>query len=433
LTEKTLNLEISYLQGEDAFAHHVKELATVALPIMEELYGFNYAGPEKVSVEERGRVITLGYEGLASCDKRSCSIAVSPVAVDHTILHELAHLWSDLYDRRWLAEGFAEFIAEETAARLPAGLVTGTPDGFPEPNVELQLDDWGDVDISAGLSGEKREQENAGYYRSERFLLLLQAEIGLQAIQQANAALAASGSPAGSQEFMDAIEEASGRNNDALFQEWVFPPSVAATLAQRREARDRFATLIARAQDEQLSDNVPGEIQADIADWEFDTAIAALDEKEGALESYLEIKGRLSELRSNTQAAGLILGGSLDAALENWEFDRAADIVAGAEQALARYLAARGKVDEPRSLWERFGLLGSDPEGELSKAAEAFGAGDYDRSLSSSSDAIEAVDSASDNAARRVFIVAGGSALFAVLILFIVWYTRLRDRQQNSN
>jgi hypothetical protein len=107
--------------------------------------------------------------------------------------------------------------------------------------------------------------------------------------------------------------------------------------------------------------------------------------------------------------------------------------VAGAEQALARYLAARDRVDEPRNLWARFGLLGSDPESELSKAAEAFTAGDYDRSLNSSNDAIQAIDSASDNAARRVFIVAGGSALFALLILFIVWYTRLRDRQLDSN
>jgi hypothetical protein len=141
LSEKMLNLRVSYFQGEDAFAKHVKELATVALPVMEELYGFSYPGPEDIHLEERGRVITLGYEGLASCDDTACEIAVSPVSSDHTILHEMAHLWSSLYENRWLSEGFAEFIAVETASRLPAGLLTGnlTISRNPESSFSLTI------------------------------------------------------------------------------------------------------------------------------------------------------------------------------------------------------------------------------------------------------------------------------------------------------
>jgi hypothetical protein len=428
LAEKALNLEITYFQGEEAFANHVKELAAAALPIMEELYGFKYRGPEEVRLEERGSVITLGYEGLASCGETFCTIAVSPVASDRTLLHELAHLWSDIYDRRWLAEGFAELIAVETSGRL-AGLVTGTPDDFEPPQVELQLDDWGGVPVGAGLNGEQRDYENTGYYRSERFLSLLQSELGLQALQTANAALADSGSAIDSRQFMDALEAASSRNSDALFREWVFPSSYDERLAQRREARDRLTTLIARAQEEGLSDRVPGEIEADIDEWDFDSALASLDEKEEWLADYLALKSDLVALRTDAEAAGLAPGPGLQEALDRWDFDHAAGIVAEARQALALYLAARERVDEPRSLWERFGLLGSDPNGDLTAAAEAFNAADYGSAERHADDAIDTVNSASTDAARRVFIVAGGAALFAIAILLIVWFGRRRQHE----
>jgi hypothetical protein len=188
--------------------------------------------------------------------------------------------------------------------------------------------------------------------------------------------------------------------------------------------------LIAQAQAEGLSDQVPDEIEAEVADWDFDVALSQLDEKEEALNDYLGLKGEIASLRTGVQEAGLTLNGDLDAAIENWEFDRAAAIVNDAEAALARYLAARERVDEPRSLWERFGLLGADPDGKVKDSSEAFNSGDYERSRSSADEAVDTVDSASSNAARRVLIVAGGAAAFAIVILLVVWFTRLRERNE---
>jgi hypothetical protein len=285
------------------------------------------------------------------------------------------------------------------------------------------------VDIGAGLSGEKRERENAGYYRSERFLYLLQSEVGLEAMQQANAALASSGEAADSRRFMDAIEEASGRNNDALFLEWVFPASFSTTLGERREVRDRLTTLIARAQEEGLSDRVPGEIERDVAAWDFENAREALEVKEQEFREYLELRDDLSALREGADAAGLSVAQGLETTLDDWEFERAATMILEAEEALSRYIAAREKIEEPRGLWERFGLLGSDPEGELEEAAKAFNEGDYERAGDRASDAMDAVDSASSRAARRVLLVAGGAGVFALLILLIVWYSNRRDEE----
>ncbi len=276
LHDKKLAVSITYFQGEEAFAQHLQDLIAAGLPVIEDLYGVVYSGPTTVNVAERGRQVILGYEGLTKCEATSCDIAVSPIADDYTVLHELSHLWSSLYAKRWLQEGFAEFIAEEAAARLPAGLVTGSPPARQQPTVELQLDAWGEVTSIIGAAEQELAVENAGYYRSQRFLALLEFDLGLDALKRTNQALSRAGGRADSRRFMDALEEASGRNNDDDFKEWVFPPSFNPALAQRREARNRLANLAARAQQEGLTDKVPERIKESVSAWHFDEAFGAL-------------------------------------------------------------------------------------------------------------------------------------------------------------
>src|SRR3990170_7904872 len=242
-----VEISLTYFQEEEEWAQHLQELVTAALPVMEDLYGFPYAGPPTVDISQRGRQIILGYEGLISCHDAACDIAMSPVADDVTALHELAHLWSDIYDKRWLAEGFAGLIAIKTAAILGSGVVRGGA-GPPEGRtLDLRLDDWGEVTSLIAASPEEEAIEQAGYDRSFRFLSLLEDTVGLEALQATNTALAGAVSPASSRRFMDALEEASGQDLDALFLQWVFPDSFAQVLAQRRGARDRLGAPSAGA------------------------------------------------------------------------------------------------------------------------------------------------------------------------------------------
>jgi hypothetical protein len=97
--------------------------------------------------------------------------------------------------------------------------------------------------------------------------------------------------------------------------------------------------------------------------------------------------------------------------------------------ALALYRDAEAAVAEPRSPWEDFGLIGSDPEGSVEEAAAAFNAGDYESASDNARDAINAVNEASTTATRRVMLVAGAAAAFALLVLLGVWYTRIRERR----
>ena len=429
LRDKNLNLTITYFQGDDAFAQHVKDVATAGLPVIERLYGVNYSGPAALNIAERGREVILGYEGLTKCDpSKACDVAVSPVADDYTVLHELSHLWSGMYSERWLAEGFAQLISGEAAPLMPSGLVRGTPPEHPQPTVELQLDEWGQVQSAIGADEAALARENAGYYRSQRFLAALEFELGADALQKANRAIAQSGSAADSRRYMDALEEASGRNNDDFFRQWVFPSSLAPTLAKRRQARDSLTNLIAKAQEEKLSDSVPARIQEKVAAWQFDDALTALADAQAGLALYSGFKEQLEALSRDAQAAGLAMGDTIQTELHDWDFARARDAVSHASEALNTYKAARSKLAESRNFWEQIGILGSDADGKADEAAEAFNRGDYARANSLASDAIDSLDGASGRAAQRVLLLAGGLGAFALIIFAAVWLSHLRQR-----
>src|SRR5207237_6138957 len=101
-------------------------------------------------------------EGITSCGQAAnCSVIVSPAADDITVLHELAHLWSGIYGRRWLSEGFAQLIAEEAAGALPAGLVQSQPAEQHPAGTDLRLDTRGEVSSLIGANELVLKHEDA--------------------------------------------------------------------------------------------------------------------------------------------------------------------------------------------------------------------------------------------------------------------------------
>ena len=428
LRDRKVPLNITYFQGEEAFSQHVSDLAVQALPVLEDIYGVQYFGPGTINISERVRQVILGYEGLTSCDATTaCEVNISPIADDYTVLHELAHLWSGLYEKRWLAEGFAEYTSTLAVQYLPEGLVSGSPPVRQQPSVDLQLDDWGEVESVIGASEDKLAVENAGYFRSQRFLDQVDFELGAEALRKTNQAVREDGKPADSRRFMDLLEEVSGRDNDSLFLEWVFPESLRPLIAQRRETRDRLTNVIARAQAEGLTEDEPGKIQEKVDAWQFQEASAALDAAEAALDTYDQLKADLARLREDVDASGLVLSDGIRELISAWDFDGAKATVDQAFQALTAYTMAVDRVNAPRSAWERFGLLGSDPESSVERAASAFNDGDYTAAIDHANKAIHTVDGASKTAMRRVLIVAGLAALFGLVVLGAVWLSRRRE------
>jgi hypothetical protein len=425
----TVDVTLTYFQGEDVAAAHQRDLIAAGLPIIEQTYGFSYDSPPLVNITHGGRQQILGYEGLARCEPASCDIVISPIADDYTVLHELSHLWSGIYTKRWLSEGFAQLIAEETAPQLPEGLVTGAPPARVQSNAPFQLDDWGDVTSVIGASDADVAAIEAGYDYSLRFLQELRQRYGMNVLRAVNRNIAGSGQPADSRRFMDAFEAATGENLDDLFRLWVFPPSYDAILVERREAVGRLGVLRARLADEELPEDALIPIQERISAWEFGEALSGLDAAEANLETYGQLSAQLSTLERDASASGLTLPAAIAEALQQFNFNLARGLLRSADEALDSYDLATVKVDQPRSLWERFGLLGNDPDGELEAAARSFAEGEFGASAQHSEAASELVDDAASVAFRRLLVVAALLALVVVAIGVAVAVGQLRQRE----
>ena len=429
LREKTVNVRLSYFIGEEGAAQHLRELAAAGLPLIEERYGFPYPGERSIAISQGGRQAVLGYEGLTTCDLTGeCQVVVSPAADDITFLHELTHLWSQIYAERWLSEGFAQIIAEETAEALPEGLVQSRPAEREPATVDLRLDEWGSVSSLIGAEESERERESAGYDLSARFLYQLRFEAGSDALRRANAAIATAGSPADSERYLDVLEETSEKHLDGLFAQWVFPDIFKATLDARRQARDRLEGLTRRAAEAGLSEEVPNAIGASIAAWQFHDALAALDDADRKLVEYDALKRALDVLRQRSESAGLKLPSTIEDEVRRWEFPSARLIFVDAAQALEVYVETEERLNDPRSVWERFGLLGKDPEKDLQRAAQAFATGDFESATDHAHGARDAVDDASGTAFRRLLVLALVLGLMAAGIAAGVWFSQRRER-----
>lgn len=429
LADKTLNVTLTYFQGDEATAQHQQALITAGLPVIEETFGFRHPGPTALNIAQGGQQAVLGYEGLTGCDADSCDIVISPVASDYTVLHELAHMWTGIYDKRWLEEGFAELVAETVGPQLPEGVVTGdSPERTPS-SIEFQLDTWGPTTSLIGADAGRIALEDAGYDYSLRFLGELRAEFGLQALQAVNRNIATSGRSADSRRFMDVLEEATRRNADNLFLVWVFPESYRTVLADRREAKDRAADLRDRLVEESLPSNVLTPIEALIDQWMFDQALDALDKAEAGLDTYAGLLPRLTALEESAAAAGLEVPTAIEEALVNFDFESVRQQLTAAGDAVLAYNAASKKVHAGRSLWTKFGLLGSAPGGSLSDAADSFAAGDFETSRVYSEHAQYLIADASSVAFRRLLLVAGLLAVLALAVGIAVAVGHFRERE----
>lgn len=372
LANGEITLTISYFPGEDRWASRIQELSGAALPALEELFGFPYDGPRGLIIAERGRQDIAGYEGTFGCLATFCAIGISPVANDATALHELAHLWTEVFEKRWLAEGLAEFMSGRAAEGM-ASLVS-TEESIPPPRtVDLHLDEWGPTRYIIGASEEELAREYTGYWESQRFFETLERTIGLPALQTANAAAANLGRDIDSQTYLDLLEEASGDRLDGLFLESVFPPSYAPVLEQRRRAREQLVVL-----------------QADAA------------------AAHLHLRERTEDL------------------VEAWSFDSAERAMDDAQAALDTYTASHERLDEPRSFWEKVGLWGKNPEAHMESAAAEFAVGRFTNAAEHAEAAQETMDGAERAGQMRLLGLAGVLAALIAVAGGGVWFVRSR-------
>ncbi|HEY8490123.1 MAG TPA: hypothetical protein VIO14_03935 [Dehalococcoidia bacterium] len=414
---RQVTVEVSYFTGEEAWAGQVLELFRRGLPLLEQLNGHPYSRADTIRVVEARRFDTGGYAGTAtdSCGN-ACTIQLLPTSGNVTALHEIAHLWSHIYRKRWISEGVAQALAERAAVILGLPLDDRLPELSQVSPMDLPLDRW-EAPATVPLPTPRDQQaEMYGYIKSAAFMKLLLETVGLDALKAANATLAAEGQPADSRHFMDVLEETSGQVLDSLFTTWVFPPSEAELVQARRAARDRYARLLEAAAGQGLGE--PEAVQRLLRAWDFPAANARMDQAEQAL----------SQHATNLEAMaahGLTEGDRFRTLWETEEPATALEFARGQDAAVQAMARAEERVQGPRDVWERIGLVGSDPKAKLERARSAFAADDPALAEQLAREAER--EWANAGAAGRRRVIAGAvvlTLLTAVVVGSVIWYRR---------
>jgi len=357
-----LDFAVEHFTGEEAWAAHTREIVEAGLPLLETLIGAPYPGPETFEVRESGRREVYGYGGVFICRLRSqCHINLSPLAEDSSILHELAHFWSEPYGSPWIGEGLAEFYARRAAEQLTTLVSPPLIEIGLEP-ADGQLDLWNPASSLINADSDDYRAVAEGYLGSLRFVESLEHTLGSSGLQHVNAAITRE-RHVDSRRYLDLLEETEGARLDDLFLKHVFPASMAGTLQDRREARDLFAFIDATASE-----------------------------------------------------VGLVLPDRVQSAIRGWRFSAALEDLRELQPALVSYAAARKELDGERSSWERFGLAGSDPERFLARAAIAFEEGDHQTAVHDAEYAHRLATTARTAALYKFLVIVGlASAVLSTL------------------
>lgn len=369
LEKKSVTLSIEYFEGDRFWAERLADLLEVALPVLEQVNGHPYQGPERVVFREAGRSETGGYAGRAQATcKEACVVEILPVSSTFVALHEAAHLWSGIFSERWLYEGFADWSAEQAALAMGLDVSVSTPTLASLPEQQLPLRQWSEQECPPIRCAESGATDSYGYAKSLAFLRLLEQRVGADALRTANLLISQRAEVADSRIYLDRLEEASGQSLDDLFAQWVFSPEDAPLLEQRRQARTQLA-----------------------------------------------------ELEATLEGAWLELPGVIVSAVQTWDFERALELVPTALSVAEAYGRAETLVEEPRDLWQRVGLFGSDPEAQLAEAAAAYGEGRFGEALDAAEGAQQLILDAGQRGKERGALVAGLGAAVIVLGVILIW------------
>jgi len=409
------DVQVRTWQDDHEWGDRTVDLVAAALPRLEAATGvaFPHSGPLVVSESAAVAPAGIGEPPPAS-DQTIQVIFDEP---PFTVLHELAHVWTDpIAGDRWIREGLASYYAEKVAAELKVKLpydpsaqrtkLKGTAfalsgwafDEPPSPERDRfgYAASWALMDEIGALSGAvQRAAAGIDAYES------LPAGIRAGAPAQAPVAL-------DSRSFLDQLERVSGRGPAELSAPSILSANDIALLPKRAEARVAFAKLVSAAGDW----GTPAPIRQRLGAWDFDGAMPLIAEASTWLEKRDALTARL-------EALGLTAPRRLQDRYAESGGASAADDELQAEGDLASsYAAALERANRGRSLVERVGLLGvPDPSAHLAGANTLFAAGDLTGAAAATAQARRSLDQAATAGWLR--IVSALVVLVAVVALLV--------------
>jgi hypothetical protein len=419
---------------DPAWAERVSGLVVGALPALGEHIGLPWTHDEPLVVEEALSRTTGGYAGLF--DPTGGRVEIAYYAGDLVVLHEAAHAWFNgaLLADRWANEAFASYYAAAVAQDLdltvaPDTLTDDSPKGEADAEI-LDLNAWGPV---GSVDAATEDQAYAAAYDLAVLIAERAGEDGLRDVWAAAADGVGGYQPDwGVTERMegvpdwrgllDLLEEPGTATYDDLWREWVARPEDLPLLDARATARERLAEVAELAGDWRL----PRPIRDAMRAWQFDDATILLD---GAA---TVLAGR-DEVAAAAAAAGLTPSDTLEVAFEDDDgFADATTDIDSQLEVLDRYQQAVAlRPTEPSPLMA-LGLWGTDPDGALDAAADAYESGDL-AAAATSADTAAAVWSDAERvgtgrAASLLLLIL--AAIIAITMLAMSIRRRRRPRGQ---
>jgi hypothetical protein len=358
----------------------VRDLLTKGLPELVDQIGLEWPVDADLQVFEVHTPLLEGYAGVFF--ENQDKIEISEDLDDLTIIHEASHAWfnGDLFDGRWLDEGFADTYAALTLEAIGAG--TWTPDAVaPGDSAAVPLAEW----THPGRIGDRETEarEHYGYEASWTVIRSLVDEIGvdgmkavLRAAKDRTIAYVGAVQPetvadtVDWKRFLDLLEETGGSTKaEAVLRRWVIAPSDASLLDARSTARTAYGQLL----DAGHGWLPPAFVRLPMSSWEFGEAGRRIADAEAVLVTRDRIAALVapigldppSALRSAYESA--TTGLEPVEALARSELDGATAMV-----------AADAAVHAPRDTFATIGLIGSEPNAALTDARSAFQAGAQD-------------------------------------------------------
>ena len=422
-------------QDDAAFGTRIAGILRRSLPPLGTLIGVPpvalAAAGTPLAVEEAVTRSAGGYAALF--DGGEGRIQVAYDAGPAIVLHEAAHAWFNgrLVADRWAAEGFASWYAKGVAGplkivvppltltkallarRIPlnAWSSAGTPDPV--------LDAYG---MAASYELARLIAERVGPARLTDVWRAI--ETGALADQPAHptATIDIDTGAAGAPDWrglLDLIETRTGQDVTDLWRTWVVRPDEAALLDRRATVRAAYGQLVTEAGDWQ----VPRAIRVALDRWQFDQAADLIAKARAVL------AGRPA-LEVAASAIGAHLPATLRTAFEGDGGPAAATTELATEQAAADRLAADLAVRPlaPGPVVQ-VGLIGTDPGSGIDAARVAFAAGDLVGAVHAADGAATIWAGALDAGRGRLALVAGILTVFAALVLLV---TATRDRRSRA-
>jgi hypothetical protein len=425
---ETIPITIRAWPDDPTWAKRVGSLLTRGLPALSDAIGLPWTASRPLIVQEAVSRNATGFAGRYNPPAGTIEIAY--YADSFVILHEAAHAWFDgrLLADRWAAEGFASWYAIQAAATIGEKKVVGDPLTPALQKIRVPLNAWAAPNPD-GTSTAVDDAEYAAALQLAGLTAKRAGAEGLQAVWRAIREARAAYQPIGDgaevettdaapdwRGLLDLMQDRAGVDVADLWTAWVVRPTEADLLTARAAAQARYEALVTRAGYWRL----PRVVRDALRVWQFEQADQLFDSAERALDDR-------DAVTAAATAAGLTTPTTMQTDFEGPRGFAAASAEADAElAAIAAYREASEARSKEPNLFQLVGLWNADPDAALARAAVAFGAGDLQTTVESSSFAKAVWHAASDVGRSRILAVTLSLAAIALgSWLVFRWY---RDR-----